>query len=86
MPLVVDGDFNVRDSNAAVRYLARKYQVEDHWYPKVTEQQTPKDIIFMILNYPKMIVGSQESGQSGRIPSLAAPQHQGAWINVFSRE
>ena len=32
---MVDGDISLRDSSAIFRYLARKFNTEDHWYPKV---------------------------------------------------
>ena len=34
MPAIDDNGFCVRESNAIVKYLANKYQVDDHWYPK----------------------------------------------------
>ena len=52
VPLVVDGDFFVRDSLAAVGYLAARFEVEDHWYPKVEFE----DFFLIFRFYSKKLV------------------------------
>ena len=34
IPVMQDGDFVLSGSHAIFRYLARKFKVADHWYPK----------------------------------------------------
>lgn len=44
VPVVVDGDQPIRDSNAALRYMARLNQdIPDHWYPKDPLEQARVD-------------------------------------------
>ena len=33
MPAIVDGDFNLSESHAIMRYLATSRKCDDHWYP-----------------------------------------------------
>lgn len=34
VPAIVDNDFKLAESVAIFRYLARRHQIDDHWYPK----------------------------------------------------
>ncbi|PIK56494.1 putative glutathione S-transferase theta-1, partial [Apostichopus japonicus] len=45
LPALKDGDFNLSESVAMVRYIANKYrdQIADHWYPKDLKQRARVD-------------------------------------------
>ncbi|EEB17125.1 GSTD1-5 protein, putative [Pediculus humanus corporis] len=43
IPAIDDNGFKMIESIAIIRYLARKYNVDDHWYPKDIEKQARVD-------------------------------------------
>ncbi|XP_072039589.1 glutathione S-transferase theta-1-like [Amphiura filiformis] len=43
VPCLKDGDFIVRESISAAKYIASKYKTADHWYPKDLQRRTRVD-------------------------------------------
>lgn len=43
VPAIDDNGFKLKESIAILRYLTRKYQVPDHWYPKDSLEQAKVD-------------------------------------------
>ncbi|CAH2008374.1 unnamed protein product [Acanthoscelides obtectus] len=43
VPFIHHDDFRLTESVAIVRYLAREYQVKEHWYPKEVRPQARVD-------------------------------------------
>ncbi|XP_058127255.1 glutathione S-transferase theta-1-like [Anopheles ziemanni] len=43
VPCIADNQINLAETVAIIRYLAREYQVPDHWYPADTRQRARVD-------------------------------------------
>nr|APX61052.1 putative glutathione S-transferase theta class member 2 [Leptinotarsa decemlineata] len=43
VPVIHDGNFRLTESVSILRYLAREYSIDDHWYPKESKEQARID-------------------------------------------
>ncbi|XP_071945863.1 glutathione S-transferase theta-1-like [Antedon mediterranea] len=72
VPAIKDGDFTLGESTAIVRYLAAKYNVADHWYPKNIETRAQIDAYLAWQH-----TGIREAGINVMVNEIFVPKRTG---------